>query len=339
MLRVISMLLLVLGIIIIGVGIALSLSDMDMAVIVIILGVVIIICANILDKKYLKEKERRYFQKMVKEIKNLREIGSWSAEKVLKTDSELEFGMLLFSLFFIVMGPILIRNGMASDPVDWKAILVSSCVLAIAVFYLSNIIPYLGKPACELSQGGFFTPQYGFIPWHQVFGIYLLLQENIFDSRHYTLFFHVKNSESILKKHSWLWRILVYLSLVRTRAKYFNISIALHSKCETPETIEMAAKSLWNKATGRQYDWNPWLSDAYNDAVRRVSENSVNIEDGQENELLPDQAQQLKQHKRDLKIIKNELCRSASQLKWMIKISIFGMLMALLWMFLEQFFL
>ena len=101
----------------------------------------------------------------------------------------------------------------------------------------------------------------------------------------------------------------------------------------------MAAKSLWNKATGRQYDWNPWLSDAYNDAVRRVSENSVNIEDGQENELLPDQAQQLKQHKRDLKIIKNELRRSASQLKWMIKISIFGMLMALLWMFLEQFFL
>ena len=123
MLRVISMLLLVLGIIIIGVGIALSLSDMDMAVIVIILGVVIIICANILDKKYLKEKERRYFQKMVKEIKNLREIGSWPAEKVLKTDSELEFGMLLFSLFFIVMGPILIRNGMASDPLrDRKSV-------------------------------------------------------------------------------------------------------------------------------------------------------------------------------------------------------------------------
>ena len=79
--------------------------------------------------------------------------------------------------------------------------------------------------------------------------------------------------------------------------------------------------------------------DAYNEAVRRVSENSVNIEDGQENELLPDQAQQLKQHKRDLKIIKNELRRSASQLKWMIKISIFGMLITLLWMFLEQFFL
>lgn len=139
MLRVISMLLLVLGIIITGVGIVLSLSDMTMAVIV----------------------------KWRKEMRNLMEIDYWPAEKVLKTNSELEFGMFLFCLFFIVMGPILIHNGIASDPVDWKAILASSCMLAIAVLYLSRIIPYLGKPACELSRGGFFTPRYGFTPWHR----------------------------------------------------------------------------------------------------------------------------------------------------------------------------
>ena len=65
MLRVISMLLLVLGIIITGVGIVLSLSDMTMAVIV----------------------------KWRKEMRNLMEIDYWPAEKVLKTNSELEFSM------------------------------------------------------------------------------------------------------------------------------------------------------------------------------------------------------------------------------------------------------
>ena len=331
------MLLLVPGIIIIGVGIALSLSDMNMAVIVIVLGVVIIICANILDKKYLKEKERRHFQKMAKEMRNLMEMDCWPAEKVLKTDSELEFGMFLFCLFFIVMCPIVIRNGMASDPVDWKAILASGCMLAIAVFYLSRIILYLGKPAFELSRGGFFTPRYGFIPWHQVFGIYLWFDLGRFGSRHYALFFRIKNSQSILEKR-WMRRMLVYLGLVRAQDNYFNLSIILNSKCETPETIETAAKLLWNKARGRQYDWNPWLSNAYNDAVRRISENSVNIEDGQENELLPDQTQQLKQYEEDLNIVKNELRRSVSQIKWSIGLSIFGILATLLWPFLKGIF-
>ena len=53
MLRVIIMLLLLPGILMLGVGIAKVYSDIAMAAIAIGLGLGIIICVNILDKKYL----------------------------------------------------------------------------------------------------------------------------------------------------------------------------------------------------------------------------------------------------------------------------------------------
>ena len=157
--------------------------------------------------------------------------------------------------------------------------------------------------------------------------------------RRYTLYFHVENSQSILEKR-WINRMLVYLGLVRVQAKYFNIAIVLNSssKYETPETIEAAAKLLWNKATGRQYDWKSWFSDAYNDAVRRISENSINM-DVQEDDSMHDWEQKFEENLRDLKIIENELCRHASRINWLARLSIFGMLAALLWLFLKVIFL
>ena len=62
MLRVIIMLLLLPGILILGVGIAKVYSDIAMAAITIGLGLGIIICVNILDKKYLNNREKRYIQ-------------------------------------------------------------------------------------------------------------------------------------------------------------------------------------------------------------------------------------------------------------------------------------
>ena len=246
-------------------------------------------CVQILDEKYLNSREKKYFQKVDKEIQNLRKISSWSAEKVLKTSTKQFPGMFLFSLFIVVIVSILIYNEMTSTLVNWEVILVSVCVLAIAVLCFLNSIPYLGKPVCELSRAGFSTPRWGFIPWHQVFGICLALHLGKFGSYNYTLYFHVKNNQSILEKH-WMRKMLVYLGLVRTQDNYFNISIALNynSKCEEPQTIEMVARSFWKKATGRQYDWDPRFSDAYNEAAKHISENSANMKDGKRVRFLPD---------------------------------------------------
>lgn len=258
MLRVISMLLLVLGIIIIGAGLNIVYSDMTMAVIAVGLGLLIIIYANILDRKYLKNREKRYTQKVKHEIHKLMKISSWPAGKVLKAGSEIDLGIFLFCLFVIVIGPILIYNEIMLNPVNWENILVSGCILAMAVLYFFYSIPYLGKPACELSRDGFFTPRWGFIPWHQVFGIGLSFYLDRFRLRHYTLCFYIKNSQSILEKRR-MQRMLIYLGLVHTQDNYFNIDITLNSnsKCEAPETIKMVAKLLWEKATGRQHNWNP----------------------------------------------------------------------------------
>lgn len=339
MLRIVSILLLVLGIIIIGAGLNIVYSDMTMAVIAVGLGLLIMIYANILDRKYLKNREKRHTQKVKHEIHKLMKISSWPAGKVLKAGSEIDLGIFLFCLFVIVIGPILIYNEIMLNPVNWENILVSGCILAMVVLYFFYSIPYLGKPVCELSRAGFSTPRWGFIPWHQVFGIGLSFYLDRFDLRRYTLYFHVENSQSILEKR-WIHRMLVYLGLVRAQAKYFNIAIVLNSnsKYETPETIEAAAKLLWNKATGRQYDWKPWFSDAYNDAVRRISENSINM-DVKENESMHDWEQKFEENLRDLKIIENELCRHASRINWLARLSIFGMLAALLWLFLKVIFL
>ena len=323
------------GMLMICIGIAKVYSDMVMAAITIGLGLGIIICVKILDEKYLNSREKKYFQKVAEEIQNLKKIGSWPAEKVLKTSTKQFPGVFLFSLFIVLIVSILIYNEMTSTLVNWEVILVSVCVLAIAVLCFLNSIPYLGKPVCELSRAGFSTPRWGFIPWHQVFGIGLSFYLDRFDLRRYTLYFHVENSQSILEKR-WIHRMLVYLGLVRAQAKYFNIAIVLNSssKYETPETIEAAAKLLWNKATGRQYDWKPWFSDAYNDAVRRISENSINM-DVQENDSMHDWEQKFEENLRDLKIIENELCRHVSRINWLARLSIFGMLATLLWLFLK----
>ena len=339
MLRVIIMLLLLPGILILGVGIAKVYSDIAMAAITIGLGLGIIICVNILDKKYLNSREKRYIQKTKQEIRELIKINSWPAGKVLKTGAERLPGMFLFSLFIIVIGFMLIYDGEILNLVSWEIVLVSSCILVMAVLYSFNFIFYLGKPACELSRDGFFTPRYGFIPWRQVFGIYLSSYSSRFDSRYYTLYFYVENSQSILEKR-WMRRMLVYLGLVRAHANYFTITIALNSnsKHKAPETIEMAANLLWEKATGRQYDWNPFFSDAYNGAIRRISENSVNIKDGQKNEFLPDQLEQLKQCEEDCKIIADELNRRESQQKRKIRIAQCCLILfVILWSLLDLF--
>ena len=338
MLRVISTLLSLLGVIIITAGLIIGFRDMAIAAVVIGLGFLTIRYANILDEKYLKKRERKHTQKVKEEIHKLMKISSWPAGKVLRTDPEINLGIFLFSLFIIVIGSILIYNEMISDPVSLEIILASGCILVMAALYFFNSIPYLGKPACELSRDGFFTPRWGFIPWCQVFGIALSSYSDRFDLRHYTLYFHVENSQSIIEKR-WVQRMLVYLGLVHAHANYFNIAIALNSnsKYETPETIGAVAKLLWNKATGRQYDWKPWLSDAYNDAVRRISENSINM-DVQENGSMHDWEQKFEENLRDLKIIENELCRYESKIKWLTRLLIFGILATLLWPFLKGIF-
>ena len=339
MLRVIIMLLLLPGILILGVGIAKVYSDITMAAIAIGLGLVIIICANILDKKYLKERKRRHIQKAKQEINLILEASSWPTGKVLKTDAEKLPSIFLFCLFIIMMGPILIYNRMTSNPVNWEIILVSVCILAIAILYSFSFIPYLGKPACELSQDGIFTPRWGFIPWHQVFGICLALHLGKFGSYNYTLYFHVKNNQSILEKH-WMRRMLVYLGLVRTQDNYFNISIALNynSKCEEPQTIEMVARSLWKKATGRQYDWDPRFSDAYNEAAKHISENSANMKDGKRVRFLPDRLEDYKPSEESLKIIADELNRRESRQKREIRIvQCCLILFVILWSLLDLF--
>ena len=118
MLRVISILLLVLGVVMIGAGLEIVYGDITMVAIAIGLGLGIIICANILDKKYLKERKRRHIQKAKQEINLILEASSWPAGKVLKTDAEKLPSMFLFCLFIIMMGPMLIYNKMTSNPVN-----------------------------------------------------------------------------------------------------------------------------------------------------------------------------------------------------------------------------
>jgi len=63
MLRVISILLLVLGVVMIGAGLEIVYSDITMAAIAIGLSLLIIIYANILDRKYLKNREKNILKK------------------------------------------------------------------------------------------------------------------------------------------------------------------------------------------------------------------------------------------------------------------------------------
>src|SRR6185436_9502344 len=123
----------------------------------------------------------------------------------------------------------------------------------------------IGKPKIVLSQSGFRTPLTPLMRWDQVEGIHL--QENSYRGRilSHTLNFRIPTLPAEIAGFAHFYRLAF---LMRTRAGKERLQVALKETSEHPEVVYKLSRFLWTAATGRNYDWNPNFSEAFNAASR-----------------------------------------------------------------------
>jgi len=50
------------------------------------------------------------------------------------------------------------------------------------------------------------------------------------------------------------------------------VGVQLNGSKENPKTIYAVARFLWKQATGLDYEWNPMMSDDFNETLKRMGE-------------------------------------------------------------------
>jgi len=96
------------------------------------------------------------------------------------------------------------------------------------------------------------------------------------------------------------------------------------------------ARFLWKVSTGRDYEWIPTLSTAYNEAAKRMSEVSLNcIDNGTLKNGLDENPREilakLELAKNDLRIMREERTRHIVKFNWITGIAVLLLLLSLAW--------
>jgi hypothetical protein len=230
-----------------------------------------------------------------------------------------------------------IHKGITSVPVVWKLVLGGSLFLALAAVALARSLAGPGKPACELDRNGFVTPFHGPIPWREVSGIYL----QQFTHRGTTtsiLFFRVERFRHIAADIHWSERLFALFGLGALRRGV--IGVQLKGSEEDPETVHAVARFLWKQATGLDHQWNPMLSDDYNEAAKRVSEIASRRPDPdvltEPDVALNEALAELEQVKKDFATMRTEDARVSSRFNWAIGIAVIVTLLSVAWPWLSR---
>ena len=258
--RIANLLLVVVGIIITVLGLA------EFRVTVILLGAGLIVVAYVRDHRRVqraKDKERTDVDRRVAELTQ----APWHSHQTLKIHrSALLPIMLLLGGFASAWA---IHRGITEAPVRWLWGLGGSLFLALSVIALSRSLARPGKPACELDRNGFASPVHGQIPWREVEGVHLQ-QVTHRGTTTSILFFRVPRYQQIVSDIHWTERLFALFALGALRRGV--VGVQLNGSKENPKTIYAVARFLWKQATGLDYEWNPMMSDDFNETLKRMGE-------------------------------------------------------------------
>lgn len=143
-------------------------------------------------------------------------------------------------------------------------------LLGPAVLLLLQVIPAIGAPLVVITRSGFKTPQTPQLPWKLIDGIYLhkiVMRGSV----SYHLVFQIGSLPQIIGEFGLFHRVMYRLARKAGKTRFW---FDLRGSNEKPEVIYRVMRLLWNKSTGRDYDWDPNMSEDYNAALRKMKEST-----------------------------------------------------------------
>jgi hypothetical protein len=326
---VINVVLLLGGIVITGVGFALT-TKSPLNWIIVALGVGLLLLALYFDKNRVKQRDTRVADEIKARIATLTK-KPWMRHEQLQVPQNRT--LVVYLLFIFLSGGGSAWLGFHVTPINWKLVLGGFVLLGMVVLSSPSVLIGIGKSALVLSRSGFETPIDGLISWQYVEGIYLQVVTTR-GVRSYSLILRVPEYAKAVASIHWVQRWLALFGLGAFRRGL--LSVSLKGGQDQPETIEAVARHLWKTATGRDYVWNPNMSQEANDAYRRmallgnkVADNGRVEEDLQVNPELA--IKDLQQFDRDMTLIKEEVSQKSRMAKLMVIIAIVGIALTLAW--------
>lgn len=291
-------------------------------------GIGLIITAYISDKRRAQRKEDQQRSNTAKRLAQLTQT-TWRANQSL----EIRGGQwpFILAIIFGIASIFSLYIGITAFVVIWPLVFVGAALLLFTLIVLPLAITSLGKPTLILDRDGFATPLHGCLPWKAVDGIYLQ-QYTINGVAQSTLIFRIINYQSFNTEPHFILRVLALFGLGAIKRGVINVVIK--NSNEQPDTIYTISRYLWKFATGRDYDWSPLFSEAFNEAAKRMSNVAIQQFDSDNIEKRlqesPDEVfAEIAQMDNDLKLMREEQTRRLKKSYRNIIIVIILMLLAL----------
>ncbi len=322
--RIINLLLLAVGLIMAALGL------LTFRVTLILVGVGLIVAAVIRDRRRAQQVKDNQSADIARRIAELTQ-APWHSHQTLKVHRSvwMAIGLLLGGL----ASAWAVHDGITGASVRWSWVFGGSLLLAAIAIALPRSLASPGKPACELDRNGFVTPIHGRIPWREVSGIHLHQVEHRGVTTSF-LFFRVARFRHIAADIHWSERVLALFGLGALRRGV--IGVPLKGSNENPGTIYAVARFLWKQATGLDHQWNPMMSDDYNEAAKRVAEIASRLPDPDVLEHPNEALAALEQAQKDFATMRAEGARLHSRSNWAVGIAVVLTLLSVAWPWLRQ---
>lgn len=149
---------------------------------------------------------------------------------------------------------------------------VMCAILAGVTGFMSYIALITFKePALVFRPDGVTTQMFGLIPWSMIKGIQSSTESisvNRFRSRRHLLNLYVPKLNELTSGFRAGARLLRF---TQRSLRNNRLALSIDMLSERPEVIYGAARHLWTKYTGNDYDWDADFSDEANLALRRLN--------------------------------------------------------------------
>lgn len=320
MAQLINLLMLFAGLVITGFSLAIFLGS-PILFATLPLGIGLVIVAIVGDKRRAqreKEKQRLDIASRTAQLTN----APWTSHQTLEIKTNK--GPIVLVLIVVLLSVFAIQAGLMGVKIVWPLVSGGAFFLLMSLLLLLVNFVGFGKPACVFDKDGFVTPMHGRIAWQAVDGV-ALEQYEVRGVTYSMLLFRVPNYLHAASNIHWVQRFLALLGVGAIKRKVVGVN--LKGASENPEIVFAVARFLWREVTGRNHEWVPAYSDAYNEAAKRVSQITMSPPNsGSLERRLHDNPQEvldeLEQVNSDIKLMNEERARRLARLNRAIIITV-----------------
>jgi hypothetical protein len=327
--QLVNLFLVIFGVIAVGAGLA-GLRSHPASLIVLIIGIAVIALAYFSDRR---RERRRDERKRVGDQRRLDELTrrTWGPGDSLRVPGSV--WVVVGGLLLVAAGAGVWHMGVTTVRQDWIPVLVGAVFLLSGGLILARALPGIGRPALELTSAGFATPLNGRIAWRDVSGVFLQAVTHRNGAESFRLMFRVKQFARAATAIHWTDRLFAMFRLGALARGV--VEVGLPKSKEPPKVVYALARLLWKQATGHDYDWNPLMSDQYNEALQRMDAITTRMQaSGAVETSLADPerlSRDMAQLERDAILITGERRRELAKAKWVTGVVVVLMLLAFAW--------